>query len=446
MVSSSIGRDTGTPPNTSTQQIDPKTQKQKLIAQKKKAQKAVLEAQKAKLKAPQMEAIDEEARKRMETRAKARVVQDRSGTLIDKTNMVKEIIASAPLSIQQQNPTTVVAIVNNVVWGVSVGVRAIARRKEAMQAILSANEQILEAAAKSYEKIEKLTNSLEELLGQKTIMSALQDIQSSELTRSQKILGLLTPTHYLNTFHKFTDSLYITTNKAETWEQIKNTSKALKEEQIRFDDYIALLKIKLLEKEMMSFHLMENFDQQKKIVKDQQNIGGYKDKLAESAQTLDAAIAITDKKIKDLKSQQPANGGLLNRLKKTVGKDDETLNMKAITALMAERTQYVKQKEDVQRQVAQHQEMKLDPAEIKQERDKIKAQIDEIQATRVSKTDPEELGQEIMALRNQVKDLQADIATLKGSRSVPQGARALPAPPSATSPKANGPINMKRTQ
>lgn len=446
MVSPSIGTDTSAPTATSSQKIDPKTQKQKLRAEKVKAQKAVLDAQKAKLKAPQMEAVDEETRKRMETRAKARVVQDRAGTVIDKTNMVKEIIARAPLSIQQQNPTTVVAIVNNVIWGVSIGVRALARRKEAMQGILSTNEQILEATAKSYEKIEALTKSLEELLGQKTIMSALKDTQSSDLTRGQKILGLLTPTNYLNTFNKFTDSLYITTNKAETWEQIKNTSKALKEEQARFDDYIALMRIKLLEKIMMSFHLMENFDKQKTVVKGQQNTGGYKEKLDESIRTIDAAIAITDQKINDLKGQQPAKGGVLNRLKKTVGKDDETQNTKAITALMAERAQYVKQKEEVQSQIAQHQDTKLDPAEIQQERDKIKAQIDEIQATRVSKTNPEELGQEMVALKNQLKDLQADIETLKGSRSVPKAGRALPTPPSVTSPKATVSTNIKRTQ
>jgi hypothetical protein len=110
---------------------------------------------------------------------------------------------------------------------------------------------------------------------------------------------------------------------------------------------MAMMEIKILERQIMSLHLQENADK-------------YVPKLQESLTTIIAAITAMDGKISALKSQQPQIGGLINRLKKTVGKDAETQNAKALVKMMDEREGYIKQKTDVEAQIKQYQEMSVD--------------------------------------------------------------------------------------
>ena len=136
---------------------------------------------------------DAATQERLEKRAQGRKIQEAITPVIDATGEINEFLFHLPLIIRQQHPTTAVAVLNQLVRGVSIGIRAIGRWKEATQAILDTNEQILEAAIKSYEKIEAQTKMLEDLLGQKTIVDALKDIPSSNVSKSKKVLNLLNP-------------------------------------------------------------------------------------------------------------------------------------------------------------------------------------------------------------------------------------------------------------
>lgn len=360
---------------------------------------------------------DTETTERIEKRSKGRQLQRIGGKMVEVTNSISDLIKEAPLSIQQQNPTTAVAILNRVVTGVGVTIRALGRRKEALQAIMSANEQIIEAAAKTYEKIEALSSTLETLIGPKTFINAAREVQSSDLSKGQKILTMLSPSNYINTFNKFTDDLYITDNKAKRWEEIKRVNKELQEEQSRYDDYIALLQIKFLEKMIMALHLNQNKD-------------AYLNKLDESVKTIDEALNITNAKIEALDAT-PAKSGVLNKLKKVVGKDQDTQIAKERAALINERAKYIKQKESTLQEIKHYQELKTEPSSIKQERDDLVKKISEIKGRREAKVDLNDLKNEISELKGLLQSIQNDVESLKKTR--PSGPQPLRLPPMASS-------------
>jgi hypothetical protein len=361
----------------------------------------------------QKKALDAPTQERGEERSAGRAIQKSAQAGVDITGGINSALSRLPLIIRQQHPTTVIAVLTQVIRGVSVGIRAVGRRKEALQAIETIDEQILEAATQSYEKIVALSQKMENLLGRKTIGQAIEEVTSLEvasldLRKSKKILSLFNPSNYLNTFHDFTDDLYITVNKAERWEKIKQLSKDLKEEQERFDDYIALLQIKLLEKMMMAFHLDENKD-------------AYILKLQESMKAIEAAIALTDSQINDLTSQQPAKGGILNRLKKAVGKDNTGAQQaKMIANLKDERQKYIKQKEDIQEKIKDYQKMAVNPDAIKRGREELQQKIKEIQLKRAINFNPEELADSVIDLKAQIQGIQKEVDSLKASRSSPK--------------------------
>jgi hypothetical protein len=362
----------------------------------------------------QKQNTDAATQQRLDTRAKGREIQAKADIVVNVTNEIQDMIRKAPLSIQQQNATTVVAVLNQVVQGVGVLFRAYGRRKEALQAIMATNEQILEAAIKSYEKIQAQSLILEKLIGPTTIQSAMKKAQNLTGNKSQIISGLLNPANYLNTFVAFTDSLLITDNKADRWEKIKMSSKSLSEEQSRFDDYIALLELKVLENMMMEYHRIENFNAVKNPHKNQENPQGYINILKTSFATVGEAIRITDQKILALKADPP-KGSVLNKFKKVVGKDSQTLNNQTLSALTAEREKYVKQKQDLEDKIAYYQDQSttLDPKQIAEGKANTLAQIKSIQMARVSKANLNDLVQQVVQLTNQVTQLQNDIKTLK---------------------------------
>ncbi|MBM3633404.1 MAG: hypothetical protein FJX03_06870 [Alphaproteobacteria bacterium] len=372
----------------------------------KDARNQILQAQK--------QNTDVATQQRIDTRAKGREIQAKADVVVNVTNEIQDLIRKAPLSIQQQNATTVVAVLNQVVQGAGVLFRAYGRRKEALQTIMGTNEQILEAAIKSYEKIQAQSVILEKLIGPTTIQSAMKKAQNLTGNKSQIISGLLNPANYLNTFVAFTDSLLITDNKADRWEKIKLASKSLSEEQSRFDDYIALLELKVLENMMMEYHRIENFNTVKNPNKNQENPQGYINILKTSFATLGEAIRITDQKILALKADPP-KGNVLNKFKKVVGKDSQTLNNQTLSALTAEREKYVKQKQDLEDKIAYYQDQSttLDPKKIAEGKANTLAQIKSIQMARVSKANLNDLVQQVVQLTNQVTQLQNDLKTLK---------------------------------
>lgn len=362
----------------------------------------------------QKQNTDVATQQRIDTRAKGREIQAKADVVVNATSEIQDLIRKAPLSIQQQNATTVIAVLNQVVQGAGVLFRAYGRRKEALQAIMGTNEQILEAAIKTYEKIQAQSIILEKLIGPTTIQSAMKKAQVITGNKNQIISGLLSPTNYLNTFAAFTDSLLITDNKAERWEKIKAASKSLSEEQSRFDDYMALLQLKVLENMMMEYHRIENFNTVKNPNKNQENPQGYIIILKNSLKTLGEATRITDQKIQTLKAESP-KVNVLNKFKKVVGKDSETLNNKTLNALIAEREKYVKEKQDVEDKIAyyENQSKTLDPKQIAEGKANTLAQIKSIQMTRVSKTNVNDLAQQIVQLTAQVTQLQNEINSLK---------------------------------
>lgn len=377
----------------------------------------------------QKNVLSEEEQKRLQKRSQARKLQEGAQVVVGATETISTYMSQLPLSIQQQNPTTAVAVLNKLAWGVGTVVRAIGRRQEAMQAVLSTNEQLLEATVKSYEDILKLTHALEDLLHPKTILEAVKDLSSSQTSKTDKLLSLLKPQHYLNTFDKFTDNLYITNNKAQQWEMVKKTVKELIEEEKRFDDYIALLQIKVLERQLMNLHKLANFNaaidpKTKQITKKP----GYKAKLEQDLKTVDAAIGITETKLRETKENQPASGGLMNKLKKTIGKDEKTQQEKELLKLQSQLNQYKQQKKDIEAEIQQFQTMSVDSidADTKQ----LIHEINNIKQSRATDLTPAEMADQITDLRKQVQNLQSDMNTLKArtGQSNPSAiaSRALP--------------------
>lgn len=350
--------------------------------------------------------MDDATLKKLTKRSEGRKAQKIGGDILDATKVVDDLLFNAPLSIKQHYATTAVAVLNTVVTGIGLGIRAYGRRKEAMQSIVSANEQILEAASRSFEKVEALNTELEALLGPKTIAIAIEKNQDPTLSKSQKLINLLAPRNYINTFNKFTDALYITDNKAERWEKIKKITKDLQEEQARYDDYIALLQIKFLEKMVMTFHLEENKYENLAAKGKSENPGGYIKKLEDSIEPLTEAIKITEQKIADLKEAPAAKDGLLNRLKKTVGKDDGTKRAKILKSLEEERDNYVKQKESVMDDIEYYKNSKTDSNAIKTGRDELLKKIADIKGRKAQKISIEDLQNTIEDLRNQILKLQ----------------------------------------
>lgn len=349
--------------------------------------------------------------KKLEERSKGRDIQQKAGVVINTTDDIDQFIQKLPLVAQRQYPTVAARILNKVVNVVGVGVRAYGRRKEALQAITGTSEQVLEAATQSYETIKDLSTKLSELLGDKTLKKALEENRSSEdMTIGQRALNLFAPSNFLNTFNQFTDRLYITDNKATRWTKIKETAKALKEEEETFDDYIAMLQIKFLEKLIMHLHLQTNKD---KYIQGLQRVDhnletGKPEGGALAA--LDTAIDITNQKIQDLTEEASGKKTGFARLKQKVGKGK---NEKALQVLKEEREKYVRQKEDLLQEIKIYQNTQSTPEDIKRQRAELMQKISEIKGRKLIKATPEELKDEINDLKRQVQNLQNDVNALK---------------------------------
>ena len=377
---------------------------------------------------------DEATQQRVGKRAKARVSQEMGGKIVQATDEFDELFFRyAPLSIKQHPASTFVSIISSVVGVVGVGLRAHGRRKEALENLISANEQILEAASKSFEKIAALSKTLTDLIGPKTIKEAHQENQASELDMGKKILNLFSPSNFINTFNNFTDDLYITDNKADRWEKIKHVLNDLKKEEATFDDYIALLQIKLLERELMELHKFKNW------VTTKEGKTGYIGKIQESSNTIHRAIEITNEKIKPLKEKieqlklEPPKKGVLSRIKKITSKDSDardanilekennialfknmldatTLDTKTLESILenleAERNKYINQEKQIDLEKTKYTEIKLDTKEIETRQKDIVKQIAAIKGRKAEKASLEDLAGEMGLMKNQIEDLQ----------------------------------------
>jgi hypothetical protein len=360
---------------------------------------------------------DEDTRESLKKRADARVLQERAQYGVDASNQISKLLEKLPLSVKEHPASTVATVVNKLALGVSLGVRALGRWREAAQQILSTNEQVLEASIKSYEKIESLSATLKEMLGPKTVIYAFKELPSSEKSNGEKILDLLRPRNYINTFTKFTDATYLT-KKADRWEQVKKTADTLRDEEKRFDDYIAMLQVKILERQIMNLHKLENFAGSKTSSATQ--VPGYQEKLVERIAVIKAAIDANDKKIRALSGIQSQTGGITNRLKKVVGKDDESQRTKELTKLNTEKAQYVKQLSEVQAEQESLASSSMTSEEIKTERELLKGMIEEIKGRRVAGLSVEELGDAINDMQKQITSLQNQLNALKVQpRAVP---------------------------
>jgi hypothetical protein len=361
----------------------------------------------------QTKEMEGDAQKRLKKRAQGRVIQDTSQVAVEASDKISMYMSKLPLSVQQHSASTAIAIINKVVWGAGTAVRALGRRQEAIQSVLSTNEQILEAATKTYENIQKLTDTLEGLLHPKTIIEAVKDLPSSNISKKDKILNLLKPQNYINTFDKFTDNLYITTNKADQWETVKTTAKSIIEEEKRFDDYMAILQIKVLEKQLMNLHKLENFHSTKDPKTKQQTANpGYKAKLENDISTIEQAITATELKERALSGIQPSSGGLMNKLKKTMGKDEKAQQEKELAKLRDALSQYHKQKSDIETELGQFQSMSTDS--IDEDRKKLIEEIEQIKRSNTAKLNPEELVDQINDLKKEIANLKTQFENLKG--------------------------------
>ena len=78
--------------------------------------------------AGQKKQVDIDAQKRIKERSKARKIQAGAELVVQGTGEINEFLFHLPLVVRQQHPTAAVAILNQIVRGVSIGVRGIARR------------------------------------------------------------------------------------------------------------------------------------------------------------------------------------------------------------------------------------------------------------------------------------------------------------------------------
>lgn len=382
---------------------------------------------------------DADTRQRLKKRADARVLQERAQYAVEATTVVDHLLQKLPLTVKEHPASTVAVVINKLAFGISLGVRAIGRWREAAQQVLSTNEQVLEAAVKSYERIESLSATLKDMLGPKTVIDAFKELPSSRKSTADKVLDLFRPQNYLNTFTKFTDATYIS-NKADRWEQVKKTSELLIDEEKRFDDYIAMLQIKILERQIMNLHKLENFTAAKNGSKTSSNpqTPGYKAKLEERITIVKAAIDATDKKIRALSGIKNPTGGLTNRLKKVVGKDDESQRVKEIAKLNAEKAQYVKQMSEVQAELDALSTTSLSPDEIKDERELLRSMIEEVKGRRMPVQTLDDVNDTLRDIQKQINSIQEQITALKATSG------ALPQAP--TRPATRKPPVPQRTQ
>lgn len=231
---------------------------------------------------------------------------------------------------------------------------------------------------------------------------AYEENKSSDMSAPKKLLNLFTPMHYFNTFQKITDDLYITENKAIRWEKIKATQKELQEEQERFDDYIALMQIKVLEKLIMGLHNV-------------QNKHAVIPKLQEYLTTTNKAIDLTQAKIDSLMKQQP-DKGLLNTLKKTVGKNSTTQRNQELANLTTELQKYQARKAELKDQIKQLTLSSNTSDDINNQRESLKKQIAEINLKRTKKLKPEDLAQVLSGLQDQVNQLEKTVQSLSSGK------------------------------
>jgi DNA repair exonuclease SbcCD ATPase subunit len=160
------------------------------------------------------------------------------------------------------------------------------------------------------------------------------------------------------------------------------------------------LQIKFLENMIMSLHLVQNKD-------------AYMKKLSESVTALNAAINLNDKKIQDL--NLPNQGGVVNKIKKVMGKDEETKYLKERQALYAERQNYINKRTSIFEEMKALQSNKTDAGTIQQERNELITKISQIKGRRQATTNLDDIRNEINSLKAQIQNVQTDLASLKGS-------------------------------
>lgn len=356
--------------------------------------------QRAQILQDQKKQQNETIQKNLSQRSEGRKIQSVGGDIVDVTSKIDGLLDHLPNKIKDFPATTVLSVLNRVANVVGRGVVAYGRRQEGLKAIINTDEQILEESMRSFEKIKLLSRTLADLLGQKTLMDAVQENKDSDATLGRKTLNLLAPSNFMNTFNQFTDNFYITDNKRARWAQVKKAAQDLREEEAVFDDYMAILQIKFLEKMIMVLHRQQNKDV-------------YLKKIEESLEVLNQALRNVGQKINDLHREEN-KGGMINRLKKAVGRDKESQNQSKIADLLLEKKKYEQEREATEKERNTYQTMSVNEDALNKAREELKAKILDIKGRKPAQLTLENMMEEIETLKTKLQDMENTMKRVHG--------------------------------
>lgn len=155
------------------------------------------------------------------------------------------------------------SILSAIKWGgraIGMALAAVGRYKETAQKILSVNEQIVEAAQQSFERIEDLTDALNEKVEHITLPKLANSDKQHGPAKSfrKKVKLALSPGTWENTVKEILDKTYFTDFKSKTGKEIKIIQDQLMVERTTFEDYIRLLQIRILEESIKNIQKLLN--------------------------------------------------------------------------------------------------------------------------------------------------------------------------------------------
>lgn len=356
---------------------------------------------------------DVQTQNNLKKRAYGRKIESyaqKGNNLVDKA---QALVVQSPFAFQASQGGTAVSVTTAIVRAVSLGLGIYGRRQQDVVKIVTADEQILEAATKSQERIQLLTENLENLLGQKTIIDAINNLKNKDKTKTEKLLGLLNPDVYINTLNNFTDDAYITNNKLERWQSVKQTAKELEEEKKILDDYIALFQIKFLEQEMMRFHKIQYYLPYQDA--EGNTMPGYKAKLEEDIQATKEGFRLLELKLNNLPAL-PGKNDLFGRAKASLGHDKYYARKQLIESLSGQAQEYRNHITNIQQEMQDIETFLSQPdwlQQIDQERSQILKLKEEVSLRRLEHTKDDVVGKAINDLTKENQQLKADMEILK---------------------------------
>lgn len=195
-----------------------------------------------------------------------------TGETIQQTTTEIGDALEAPVALVKKATNSPIAgiLVSTIKYGggtIGTVLTALGRYEERTQKIFSANEQLVDGAQKSFEKIEVLTEEIQELVEYRTLSETTQSRQKNkDVSVKKRIKRSLSPSTWKNTVEHLLDKTYFTDFKSQRAEDIKALQIQLKQEKDHFEEIIRLLQIKLLQDSLKDIEKRLNKEQTLKVL------------------------------------------------------------------------------------------------------------------------------------------------------------------------------------